>query len=166
MLIVLVGPKGSGKSHVGRVLERTFGVRFVHVEPLWMRYYAECERADRAPDVPEGIARVHPRISEALATSENVCVETTGASAEILDALLSLTPAPERIVVRVTAPLELCLRRIAARDPTHHVPVPHELIEKIHAMSLSGAIEADFTLENDGLPAAAIAERFRPFLSR
>jgi shikimate kinase len=34
MFIVLVGPKGSGKSHIGRTLERELGVLFFHVEPV------------------------------------------------------------------------------------------------------------------------------------
>jgi shikimate kinase len=45
MFVMLVGPEGSGKSHVGRVLEKHLGVRFFHVEPLWLDYYAECQRA-------------------------------------------------------------------------------------------------------------------------
>jgi len=90
MFVLLVGPKGSGKSHIGRILERRLGVSFFHVEPLWMSYHAECARSGRRPDIPEGIARIHPLIADALRAHEHVCVETTGASPEILDDLLSL----------------------------------------------------------------------------
>ena len=164
MLIVLVGPKGSGKSHIGRYLERAFGVRFVNVEPLWMQYYARCERAGRPPDIVEGIGRVHPRIARALRENAPVCVETTGASPEILAALLALAPPPKRIVVRVVAPLELCLERIASRDPTHQIPVDPAIAKQLFRMSVSVPIDADLTLQNVDLSDAALAEHFRALL--
>lgn len=67
MFVLLVGPKGSGKSHIGRVLERRLGVHFFHVEPLWMAYYAECKSKRQAPSIADGIRVVHPRIRVALA---------------------------------------------------------------------------------------------------
>src|SRR5688572_13495016 len=36
MFVILVGAKGSGKSHIGRILEARLGVHFFHVEPLWL----------------------------------------------------------------------------------------------------------------------------------
>jgi predicted kinase len=164
MLIVLVGPKGSGKSHIGRLLERAFGVRFLHVERLWMQYYAECERVGRPPDIAEGIGQIHPRIAEAILGDRHVCVETTGASQEILEGLLSLAPVHERIVVRVTAPLELCQERIALRDPSHQIPVPPDVVKRIFRMSLSAPAEADLTLENVGLSDSALIQHFRAVL--
>jgi hypothetical protein len=38
-----------------------------------------------------------------------ICVETTGASGEILDDLLSLTPAGKTVVARASAPLRVDL---------------------------------------------------------
>jgi shikimate kinase len=60
MLVLLVGPKGSSKSHIGRILEQHFGVSFFHVEPLWMSYCAECQVSERQPVITEGIARYIP----------------------------------------------------------------------------------------------------------
>ena len=51
MLVILVGPKGSGKSHLGRLLERRFGIHFFHVEPLWMRYDADSQAAGLQPAI-------------------------------------------------------------------------------------------------------------------
>lgn len=100
MFIVLVGPKGSGKSHIGRTLERHLGVHFLHVELLWMSYYAEGRAAGREPSIAEGIARVHPRIVDALRSHEHVCVETTGAPPEIVSLFgnaLNAAPQDERM---------------------------------------------------------------------
>lgn len=165
MLVLLVGPKGSGKSHIGRVLERRLGAHFFHVEPLWMAYYAECRRAGREPGVPEGIARVHPRIAEELRAHDLVCVETTGASPEILDGLLSLAPPSERLVVRVAAPLEVCLERIAVRDPSVQIPMDPEMIRRVHALSETADVPMAFTVTNTDLTDDAIAEVFRRALA-
>jgi shikimate kinase len=156
MLVVLLGPKGSGKSHIGRVVQRELGVHFFHVEPLWMAYYADCRSAGREPSLEEGVRAVHPRLSEALATHEHVCVETTGASPEILTHLLALRPASEILIVRVNAPLELCLHRIATRDPTHQIPVDTETLEKVYRLSTSVDVGAAITLDNVALSDAEI----------
>lgn len=166
MLVVLVGPKGSGKSHVGRIIERGLGVHFFHVEPLWMAYYAECRAAGREPAIPEGIAVVHPRIAEALAAHRDVCIETTGASPEILHALLGLAPPGQTLVVRVTAPLERCLERIAARDQTHQIPMDVDSIRKVHALSEAAAVTPTLTLRNDALDEHAITTAFARALGR
>ena len=165
MLVLLVGPKGSGKSHIGRLLEAHLGVRFFHVEPLWMAYHAECRAAGRPPVLAEGIARVHPRIAQALREHEHVCIETTGASPEILVDLLSLAPEPERLVARVEAPLELCLERIVSRNPTHQIPMDLEGVRQVHALSESLALRADLVVENSDLPEAEILARFREALN-
>ncbi len=149
MLVVLVGPKGSGKSHIGRVLARRCGVHFFHVEPLWMAYYADARAAGREPVIGEGIRRVHPAIAAALGEHAHVCVETTGASAEILADLLTLRPAAETLVVRVTAPLDRCLERIAARDPTHQIPMDVASIRRVYELGEAAAVVPTLTLDNE-----------------
>ena len=165
MFVLLVGPKGSGKSYIGRTLERSLGVLFFHVEPLWIEYYAECKAAGRRPSIPEGISKVHPQIADALRTNENVCVETIGASPEILNDLLSLAHPSETWVVRVSAPLELCLERIATRDQTNQVPMDVESLRKVYALSVAAAFRSDFTLESTALTEAEIVSRFKSALT-
>jgi shikimate kinase len=161
MLVLLVGPKGSGKSHIGRILEQQLGVSFFHVEPLWMSYYAECRASGRQPVITEGIAKVHPLIVDALRTHEHVCVETTGVSAEILNDLLSVQHSAKTLVVRVSAPLDLCLERITARDQTNQIPMDVESIRKVYALSETTELRPDLTLENVQLSEADIVSLFK-----
>lgn len=125
-----------------------------------MAYYAECRSKSQAPGIADGIRFVHPRIREALAACQHVCVETTGASAEILSDLMSLTPARDTLVVRLSAPLELCLKRVAARDQTHQIPMDIENIEKVYQLSTSAEIPAALVLENAALSDAEIVDVF------
>ena len=165
MFILLVGPKGSGKSHIGRVLEARLGVHFFHVEPLWLAYHADCKAADRQTNVAEGIARVHPALARALDEHSHVCVETTGASVEILDALLSLRPRSETIIARVTAPLDLSLQRIATRDQTDQIPLDMETVRKVHALSESLILDSDIALNNVRLTEEEIVGPFEHALA-
>lgn len=164
MFIVLVGPKGSGKSHVGRVLQARLGVHFVDVEPIWLAYHAECRDAGTQPVLAEGIARVRPVLARALAEHAHASVETTGASPEILDALLGQVPRRQTILARLTAPLDLCLQRIATRDPTHQIPVSTDRVRQVHALSEAAAVDPDLRLDNRGLTDDEIVDRFRPLL--
>lgn len=161
MLILLVGPKGSGKSHIGRLLEATLGVHFFHVEPHWMAYHAECAEAGRPVRIAEGIERVRPPLTHALTTHEHVCVETTGASTEILDDLLALGDRFGLLLVRVDAPLTLCLERIAARDQTQQIPMQEEGIREVYARSAAAPLPYAVTLDNEGLTDEQI---LRPFV--
>lgn len=160
MLILLIGPKGSGKTHIGRLLERRWSVHFFRVESHWMRYHAECAAAGRPVRIDVGIERIHPAITRALSIYEQVCVETTGASREILDSLISMGERFGRLLVQVQAPLPLCLERIAARDPSHQIPMHDEDIRSVHALSSAVDLPFDITLENINLSEEQI---LRPF---
>jgi shikimate kinase len=166
MLIVLIGPKGSGKSHIGRVLEKRLGILFFNVEPFWMSYYAECQTAARQPVISEGIAKTHPRIAETLRAHEHVCVETTGASAEILNDLLSLEQPAKTLIARVSAPLQLCLERIARRDQRKQIPMDVATIRKIHGLSESVQLQPDLLLDNAPLTEDEIISLFNGALTR
>jgi dephospho-CoA kinase len=161
MFVVLIGPKGAGKSHIGRILEKHLGVFFFYVEPLWMDYYAKCQASGCSPTIPEGIASVHPLIRKALLEHKHVCVETTGASAEILHDLLALEVSSKTILARVSAPLDLCLERIANRDVTNQIPMDADSIRKVYALSVALELRADVELSNQGLSDPEIISRFQ-----
>jgi len=166
VFILLVGPKGSGKSYIGRTLEKHLGVLFFHVEPLWMSYYAECQASGRQPLISEGISKVHPLLADALRTHEHVCIETIGASAEILNDWLSLTHPSNILIVRVSAPLELCLERIVTRDQTNQVAMDLESIQQVYALSEAVQLQPDLTIENVQLSEAEIISLFGSAVTR
>lgn len=89
-----------------------------------------------------------------------MCVETTGASPEILADLLALHPRADTLVVRVRAPLDVCLERIARRDQTDQIPMEADMIRRVHALSEAAAVDAALTLENRALDDDAIVAAF------
>ncbi|HYF50108.1 MAG TPA: AAA family ATPase [Planctomycetota bacterium] len=166
MIIVLIGAKGSGKTHIGRVLESKLGIHYVNVEPLWMAYHASCTAAGVTPSTRDGITHVHPAIDDALHQYAIVCVDTTGASQPILDALLSLSQKSRLLRVRVDAPLDMCLDRIKRRDTSGQIPCDESVVRKVHELSTALPLSYDLTVENTNFSDDDIAARFRPFLTQ
>jgi hypothetical protein len=143
------------------VLERRFGVHFFHVEALWMAYYAQCKAMVERRVSRKGSGSFTRKIQEALTTHGPVCVETTRASPEILSDLLSLAPAENRLVVRLLAPLELCLQR----DQTRQIPMDVEDIKKVYQLSTAAENDADLVLENAALAEEDIMRHFESALT-
>jgi len=151
MLIVLIGPKGSGKSHIGRLLEKEFGVHFLDVEPHWLAFHNECREEGVEPDIAEGISRIHPLIESALGAHNAVCVETTGASRDILSDLMSFGDRTALILVGVRAPLDICLERIASRDQSVHIPHSVQEIRRVYEQSSAPDIPLDLVIDNTNI---------------
>lgn len=164
MLIVLIGPKGSGKSHIGRLLETRLGVHFFHVEPHWMDYFDDCDRRGVERSIGGGIEHVHPVLEEGLGRHDRICIETTGASREILDDLLSFEAVGPLRLIRIEAPLEVCLERIRRRDPTHQIPMDEAGIRRVYALGRELDLDFDLVVENVSLSEEEIIRRLRPVL--
>lgn len=144
-LILLVGPKGAGKTRIGGLLERRAGVQFVRVEPMYRE--AQAAGRDGQPEVIEAIRR------RAATTSSPLCIETTGASRAMLDAYLGeLGRAFEVLPVRVTAPADLCLRRVRGRDQTDHIPVSDDRVQAVNALAEAVVLPWAATIDTSADP--------------
>jgi cytidylate kinase len=157
MLVVLIGPKGSGKSFVGSLLQDRFGIKFLLVEPLWKAFFERGMSSGTTPSISEGIAEIHPVIRRALADAHHLAVETTGASEEILADLLSLVPREETLIIRINAPVELCSSRILTRSGAAHIPADEALVRKVHALSELAPVSPDIELSNIDVSADELA---------
>lgn len=165
-VFVLVGPKGSGKTTVGLLLERERGVRFVEVEAIAKREFeasggviddAYAKRAMDAVGAAVGkAARLHPLVA----------METTGTAPGTHALLDALAKEHDLRLVRIRAGRATCRSRIAARDSSRQVPVSDELIDRMHAASLTFERPWDLELENDPpLPPDQILAAFEPLFA-
>ena len=134
MLIVLIGPKGCGKSYIGTLAERELGIPFFRVEPVFMKI-----RRDRSPDDPEyireGFAEAQEQIRHMLTEHGTVLIESTGAADEFWNMLDRLAEAVQTVLVKITAPFELCMERIRSRDQAMQIPVSNEMILRMYRLS-------------------------------
>lgn len=147
-LLVFVGPKGSGKSHLGRMLEAEFDIRYLRIEAIWQDLKAHRSDFLSQDYIREGRAKTLDALRGALQNG-SVCIEASGAAddwAEYVDALRQLAPV---IFIRVTASLEACRVRAGDRDQSLQVPIDQELFEAINRQSVNVQMDWAATLSNE-----------------
>ena len=154
-VVVWLGPKGVGKSFLGRLAEEHFGIRFLDVEAIFLGL-----PEDRRGGY-DGYAQVEEAVGRAHRSGTSVSLELTGASphtGRLLDHLCSRYGVD---VVRVEAPLDLCLQRIQERDASRHLPVGEDIIRKVYEVATSSEFEADLHIHNQGLSEAELLTPLR-----
>ena len=155
-IIVLVGPKGAGKTTIGKLLAREPDVRFLEVESIAKRVLAEMGN-----QIDESYARrafdEFVRGVESIDRAHRVIVlETTGASDETPRFLDDLRRNHRVRLVRVRASAGTCARRIVERDQSRQIAVSPALVSEMHARSEALQLPWDLEVTND--PPLSVAE--------
>jgi len=161
-VLVLVGPKGSGKTHIGALLQRRTGTRFLRVEPLFLEAMQELPGAGAE-------ARGFKRVEAAVEAEEadTVALESTGASGHFEAMLGRLRSRHRVLLVAVRAPAETCLERVRTRDSKDHVAVSDHHVEEINRRAAQVSLAWDLVIDNGGpAPEDSIAEALRELLDR
>lgn len=165
-VVVLVGPKGSGKSTVGRSVATAFGGTFIEVEATAKRVLERSGGVIDEAYAKRAFEAIAAEIDAAAERASWVVFETTGASAETGGFLERLGRRHRLRLVRLRARAETCAARIAARDPTRQIAVDDALVRQMHAASERFEAAWDLDLDNDSpLGPGALVEAFRPLLT-
>ena len=133
-IILLVGPKGSGKTYLASRMEAELGIGFVRVEPIWLSLSAEISPGTAQFD-EEGQSRVISAAHEALEHHSTIVLESTGTAPWFPRQKSDLDAIGSLIFVKVDAPLSLCLERIQHRDASNHIPVSDDRVNEINAIA-------------------------------
>lgn len=166
-LLVLVGPKGCGKSTIGRMIEARFDAHFLDVERIALRVL-RC----MGGIIDETYARrAFEEIARTIRTIERdyptILMETTGASEETAWFLDKLRSRYDVRLIRIRSGAETCTRRIKSRNQTRQIAVSEDLIREMHARSEALQLPWDADLDNDrGLTEDEIAALVRPHMRR
>lgn len=151
-VILLVGPKGVGKSWVADLLEAHLGIYHVDVDALVI----ELAAAGELPDPKTGwLRQVERATSDALKDHTAVSVEATGAweSDFILAANLeSKGHRVVRVLVKATKAETMC--RLSRRATRNKVPIAENEAQRIYSLSMDNtAVQSwDLILNLSGTP--------------
>ena len=140
-VVILVGPKGSGKTHLGMQLDQAGALRFLRIEPIFIKVY------ERGGSNEEGYDAVFDALAGALDTVDHVAFETLAAAAEFPPLLERLREKWSVWLVRLRAPLDLCAERVATRSSAEHIAVSDEKVREYNA--IADGVELDWDLELD-----------------
>ena len=160
-IFILIGPKGGGKSHVGTVLEKHFGIPFLNVDTLGLENIPKSQLLGEDL-IKEGFHCEEAKITEILQTEDSVAFEATGSHAYFFVVLNRLRSSYAIKLIRVFAPLYKCRERIVNRDQTKNIPVSKELIQSINERALKVQLPWDLELDNSvDISEVAIVEAFQ-----
>jgi myo-inositol catabolism protein IolC len=137
ILYMLIGPKGSGKTHIGTLVGQHTEIVFISVEPIWLSL------------VPgeDGWKKVEGVIDKTFQTCDKVMIESLGAGDSFRGFHASLSNKYVIKMIRVFADLETCFARVKSRSRQDHIAVSDDKVleyNKIAAtVSYGWALEID-----------------------
>ncbi|CAB9499590.1 expressed unknown protein [Seminavis robusta] len=151
-VFIFIGPKGSGKSFLGGLLQEHFKIPFLPVEEHIKK---QDIKKDRAVNNEAYIQQVFSFIEELV--RKEICKEDFGLSFEstgltdCFDSMLESLKKDFRVVtVRVKADPNTCLQRFRSRDQSLHIPISEEQIKMINEKVAEKTTECEFEIDNKG----------------
>lgn len=137
ILYMLIGPKGSGKTHIGMLVHRHTDIYFIRVESVWLAL---------APG-EDGWQKVEAAIDTAFLAHDHVMIESLGAGEDFLAFYHSLDAKYEIKMIRVYAELDTCLQRVRTRSSVDHIPVSDDKVVAYNR--IAAAVTYPWALEID-----------------
>ena len=169
-ILVLVGPKGSGKTFIGRSIEEEHQKQqqkkratFLEIEMIAKEFLANIggtaaswkEEAFRASFFEQVQIRIEELAKTALKEDDDVIIfETTGAAPETKKFLDNLNErfggrGSSMHLIRIRSSPSTCAKRIQTRDSSRQVDVPLEMIQQMHTITDTLDWNWDLELIND-----------------
>lgn len=148
-LIVLVGPKGSGKTTIGRMLEQRLGARFIAVEAVAKRVLAEMGNVVDERYARRAFEEIVRELEQAARAHAVMVIESTGASSETAAFFAALRERFDVRFVRVRATRDTCADRIETRDQSAQIQVSRELVEQMYERTAALELAWDLELDNE-----------------
>jgi shikimate kinase len=142
-LVLLIGPKGSGKTHIGCLVERELGIPFLRVEPIWLALKSG----------EDGWKKVEQEIAKRFETTDVLIIESLGAGDGFRGMKQSLESRYTLKFVKVKTNLDECLRRVQTRSKEQHIAVSDEKVVEYNQIAARVELPWSAVIENDG-PAA------------
>lgn len=140
ILFMLIGPKGSGKTHIGRLVDQYTDIAFLSVEPIWLALKPN----------EDGWEQVETLIDEMFQKNDKVMIESLGAGHAFSKFHASLAQKYSMRMIRVYANLETCFSRIKTRNAAQHIPVPDDKITEYNRIAAGVSYNWDLEIDNDG----------------
>lgn len=134
-LFMLIGPKGSGKTHIGTLVNRHTDIVFLRVEPIWLGLDLD----------EDGWKKVEAVIDTTFQQHSKVMIESLGIGAGFSRFHTSLAGKYAIKLIRVYADLETCLTRVKTRNNVDHIAVSDARVAELN--QIASAVNYDWDLE-------------------
>lgn len=160
VIYLLIGPKGSGKSFIGHLIQQHFNIEFLTVEDWLLNL-----KGDRKTDDPSYLTEVFDIIQKGILTAlqqhDKVAFESTGLTSQF-DKMLAVLQAQTRVItIGVHADPEVCLERVSARSQLRHIPFSRKEVAAINTLAVQKEHTLDHQIDNDRKDVETLVEQLR-----
>lgn len=164
MIFLLIGPKGSGKSFIGKLFEEHFGIKFIRVED-WAKAIKKSRNSIDGEYVSEVFQTIENGIRKSMVHYPSVVFESTGLTPHFDRMLNRLQADFQVLTIGVKASTKICMERIQTRDAAIHIPIPLAQIESINKQVVKKNVQTAYTIENNNESTVALIEKIEEILT-
>jgi len=162
-VFLLIGKRGSGKTYIGRLIEKELGIRFLSVEPYFINAKEEYKSINTKSFDKEW-KQIEGVINRFFNSNNKIIFESNGTFKSFKDFLSRLQKNYKVILIKVDTSDKLSLERTRKRDNTNHVPMTQELIKNINKIAEGEKYEFDIIIDNEKLSDEEIISKFKSVL--
>lgn len=145
---MLVGPKGSGKSFIGELMQEHFSITFLP-EESWTKGVKKDSSLSHTSYLTEVFANMEEKVREALEEHDTIVFEATPLTKAFETMFETLKTDFFMTTIGVWATHVCCIERIRAGNQAEDIQVSEEEIRAINSMVVDRAAETNFRIENN-----------------
>lgn len=145
---LLIGQKGSGKSFIGTLLEKEFGIKFIRVED-WAKKIKKDRNVDNEAYLKQVFVEIESGVRDSLTDNDKIVFESTGLT-EYFDIMLENLRKDFKVTtIGVYADSTICLERVKSRDQQIHINISDDQVLMINEKVRERSFETDFSIINE-----------------
>jgi hypothetical protein len=137
---MLIGPKGSGKTYIGTLVEKETDISFLGVENIWLSLNAE----------KDGWQKVEQEIDKVFESCNKLMIENLGVGEDFNRFHDSLNKKYKVQLIRVYSDPNICLDRVMNRDKKKHISVSDEKVVEYNKIAAQVKLDWDIEINNNG----------------
>lgn len=143
ILYMLIGPKGSGKTHIGTLVNQHTDIAFLRVEPVWLGLKPG----------EDGWKKVESVIDSMFQTHNKVMIESLGIGEGFSEFYTALAKKYFIKMIRVYADLRACFTRVKNRNNVENIAVSDDKVIEFNKIAATVTYNWDLEINNND-PAA------------
>lgn len=147
-IFLLIGQKGSGKSFIGSLMDKEFGINFIRVED-WAKKIKKDRDVDNQAYLKQVFEEIEKGIRESLVDKDKIVFESTGLTEYFDQMIQSLKRDFQVTTIGVYADSTICLERVKSRDQDIHINVSDDQVQMINHKVRERNFETDFSIINE-----------------
>ncbi len=163
VIYLLIGPKGSGKSLIGSLMDDNLGIKFIRVEDLVKAVRRDRKIMDQSY-IKEAFQTIENGVREALDNYDKVVFESVGLTDSFDQMLKNLRRDFSVVTIRILANEDLCLQRVKTRDQSIHINISDDEVNGINRQIKGKDIKTDYILTNENKSANQLIEEIKTLI--